>query len=207
VCYVACMARLKLKHSAKVPPKLTKREKMLGAKRKNRGELRGGAIFLPDKEHLVRMIAMKGATDDEIADQFGVSREVFQNWRKAYPSFDKALDQGRLSVDGDITYALYKNAVGYHYEEDQSTPKGGVVRVERFARGETDAQKYWLQNRRPDLWGTTTRIAGGGKGESPLGIKTENRSELIDAIVAMIAPKPDGRAKPENSSNGERVKR
>lgn len=174
----------------------------MGDRRKrNRGDAVGGAVFLPDKEHLVRMIAMKGASDDEIAETFGVSPETFQKWRKAYPSFEKALDQGRLTVDADMTFALYKSGVGYHYEEDAVTAKGGIVRVQRFARGETDAQKYWLQNRRPDLWGTTTRLAGGGKGESPLGVKVETRSELIDAIVAMIAPKPDGKAKSKESND------
>lgn len=195
------MARLKLK----MPKKAQPNKGMYGTKAKRKDRMRSS--FLPDNEHLVRMIAMRGATDDEIADTFGVSRTLFQRWRKAYPGMTKAIEDGRTSVDADMLYSLYKEGIGYKYEEEQSTAKGGVVAVSRYARPSVDAIKYWLNNRQNTHWKTAqlTRLAGGGSGEDPIGMKVESRNELIDAICAMIAPKPDGATKP--TTTDERVKR
>lgn len=188
------MARLKLKHSKKKRT-VTGRHYVPGVKRKI---THGGAVFLPDMEQQVKMIAMRGASDDEIADTFGVSREMFQKWRAAYPKFNDAVDKGRSVADANVMYALYRNATGFHYEEDAATAKGGIVRLERYARPETSAQQYWLNNRKPDEWGSTTRLTGGRKnGEDlPIGMKVESREEIIAAIVSLVYPKPDGQSKP-----------
>lgn len=165
------------------------------------------AVFLPSNEHLVKMIAMQGADDEEIAKMFGVPYEHFRAWRKMYPSFNDALNAGRLSVDAEVTYSLYKNATGFEYEEETATPKGGVVRLKKFARPNGSDAKYWLENRRPDLWRTVSTSRHTGKDdESPVGVKVETRNELIDAIVAMIVPKADGKVKPPEKE-GDRVKR
>lgn len=156
-------------------------------------------VFLPDKEHLVRMIAMKGATDDEIAEAFGVDKERFQRWRRIYPSMNTALEQGRLQVDADVVYSAYKSAVGYTYEEEQATQKGGVVTVERYAKADPSSIQYWLNNRQPLNWrsSSTKHLAGRSRedDEAVDGVKPETRDDLINAIVSMIAPKPDGASK------------
>lgn len=167
-------------------------------------------VFLPDKLALVRMIAMRGASDDEIADTFGVSRETFAKWRRAYPTMNEALEKGRLSVDADIVESLYKQATGYHYEEDAPT-KNGLVRVERYRVPDIGAIKYWLDNRQPDHWGSssTTRLVGAKKpdgSDGPIGVKVETRNEIIDAIMGLITPKPDGESRPKDAAN-DRVKR
>lgn len=164
------------------------------------------ATFLPSNEHLVKMIAMQGADDEEIAQMFGVPYEHFAAWRKLYPSFNAALNAGRLPVDAEVTYKLFEQTQGFKYTEQTATPKGGIVEVERFARPDTSAIKYWLENRRPDLWRTasTTRHAG-AKGEDPIGVKVETRDDLIDAIVNLISPKPDGKLRPDKPN--EQIKR
>ena len=192
----ACnMARLKLKHSKKKRT-VTGRHYVPGVRRKI---THGGSVFLPDLEQQVKMIAMRGASDDEIADTFGVSREMFQKWRQAYPKFNDAVDKGRSVADANVMYALYRNAVGFHYEEDATT-KDSVVRIERYAKPDTSAQQYWLNNRKPDEWGTKTSLTGGRKnGEDlPLGMKIESREEIIAAIVSLVHPKADGQSKPSH---------
>lgn len=215
------MARLKLQHGSRnrLPSRLDSKQRQQKRPRRDRGRKKrddGGIrdrppqdAFLPSQEHLVKMIAMQGADDEEIAKMFDVPYEHFQAWRKQYPSFNDALNEGRLSVDAEVTYALYKNTQGFEYEEEQATPKGGIVKVRRFSRPDTSAQKYWLENRRPDLWRTasTSRITGKND-DSPVGVKVETRDELIDAIVGLIQPKPDGKPKPTTPVNDrERVKR
>lgn len=165
------------------------------------------AVFLPSNEHLVKMVAMQGADDEEIAKMFGVPYEHFQAWRKMYPSFNVALNEGRLPIDAEVTYSLYKQTQGFHYEEETATPKGAIVSVKKFNRPDTSAIKYWLENRRPDLWrsATTSRHTGKDDDHSPDGMKLETKSELIDSIVALIQPKPDGKTKA--STGDDRVKR
>lgn len=190
--YRVRMARLKLKHGSRKPILRERGGPRVRVKDK------GGAIFLPDHEQQVRMIAMRGATDDEIADTFGVSREMFQRWRKTYPSFEKAIDQGRSKVDADMVYALYRNGTGFTYEEETTAGKDGhVVKIKRYARPDTSAIKYWLENRQPENWATTTRLTGAKKGETnPNPLAVETRNDIIASIVALIAPKPDGQTKP-----------
>lgn len=150
---------------------------------------------------------MKGATDDEIADQFGVSYETFKAWRRLYKGFDKALDEGRSSVDADVTVSLFKLTQGFEYTEETATPKGGIVEVKRYAKPEFSAARYWLENRRPDLWrsASTTRVTGRDD-NTPIGMKVESKNELIDAIVGIITSKADGASKPKPSDT-EVVKR
>lgn len=188
------MARLKLKPRTAIPEKTRRGSRV---KHKDR---RDGAFFLPNHEQQVRMIAMKGATDDEIADVFGVSREAFQKWRKLYPSFEKALDEGRSVVDADVMFKLYNATQGYHYTEETAAGKDGdVVELRRYSRPDVSAMKYWLSARKPNEWGERHVITGGkgkdGK-ELPVGVKVETRNEIIDSILSLIKPKPDGNSKP-----------
>jgi hypothetical protein len=213
--YARQMARLKLEHGSRrrIPAAMerVRKERMGKGKGAKRGAGRAQAtaerpeqeaVFLPSNEHLVKMIAMQGADDEEIARMFGVPYEHFRAWRKLYPSFNDALNEGRLSVDAEVTYALYKQTQGFEYDEQTATPKGGVVTVKKFARPDTSAQKYWLENRRPDLWrsASTTRVTGKDD-DTPVGMKVETRNDLIDSIVNLIAPKPDGKSKPEKAGD------
>lgn len=214
------MARLKLQHgsSKRLPSRLDSSRNGRGAppgngerqrKRKpgRRDEIKDRpvqeAVFLPSNEHLVKMIAMQGADDEEIAQMFGVPYEHFRAWRKLYPSFNEALNEGRLAVDAEVTYALYRNATGFEYEEETATPKGGIVTLKKQARPETNAQKYWLENRRPDLWrsASTTRHTGKDDAHSVDGVPIETRTQLIDSICALIAPKADGKSKPDKAGD------
>lgn len=196
------MSRLKLKHSVRKIPR--KKSERLVVKDRPRQE----AVFLPAQEHLVKMIAMQGADDDEIAEMLDVDPNLFQKWRKAYPSFAKALAEGRTAVDVAVTYKLFEATQGYEYEEETTAGKDGhVVKVKKFARPDVPAIKYWLENRNHNAWRTasTTRVTGKSDAD-PVGVKVETRNELIDAIVGMMVAKPDGTTKPAKIE-ADRIKR
>lgn len=148
-------------------------------------------VFLPDKEMMVRLIAMKGATDDEIEQIFMCPKGSVGKWRKLYPSFAKALENGRSNVDGDVMYAFYKNCVGYEYTEQQAV--GGkhpvVMEVQRYKPADFAAQKFWLQNRMG--YKSVEGREHSGPNGGPIGMKVENRNQLIDSILSLVHPKPD----------------
>ena len=149
------------------------------------------ATFLPNEEHLVRMLAARGATDSEMDELCGVPKGTVAKWRKIYPGFDAALDEGRTKVDGNVLFALYRNSIGYDYEEDQAV--GGkvpeVLRVTRYHPAEFNAQKFWLTNRRKQEWKARESHEHSGPDGQPIPI--DSRNGLIDAIVAMVQPKAD----------------
>lgn len=164
------------------------------------------AVFLPDKETLVRRIAAKGATDDEFETMYGLPKGTVLAWRRQFKGFDRALEQGRTQVDGDMLFALYRNGIGYEFQEEQAV--GGrnprVMEVKRYKPGEFSAQKYWLNNRLSADWRSRERLEHTGADGGPIGVRTESRNELIDAILGLIAAKPDGKTKPEKATAEER---
>lgn len=152
-----------------------------------------GGVFLPDHEMLVRLIAAKGMTDAEFELIYGLGTGTLKGWRKAYPGFDKALSEGRTAADAQVLFALFKNAVGFSYEEQQAV--GGreptVLAVKRFKPGETTAQKHWLGNRLRTDWPQVDRHELSGPGGAAIGIKTDSRNDMIDAILTLVTPKAD----------------
>lgn len=153
-------------------------------------------VFLPDCEAQVKLIAMQGATDDEIAERFGVDKDLFQKWKKAYPSFAKSIKDGRADPDIEVTQSLFKRAVGYEFKEDGLTRTGRVTPLRKHLPGDVGAIRLWLTNRQADKWRekSTTAIEGGPKGSPPVNI--ESRDQLIAGILALVHPKPDGPSKP-----------
>lgn len=164
-----------------------------------------GGVFLPDHEMLVRLIAAKGMTDAEFELIYGLGSGTLKGWRKAYPGFDKALSEGRTAADSQVLFALFKNAVGFCYEEQQAV--GGreptVLSVKRFKPGETTAQKHWLGNRLRTEWPQVERHEHSGPNGGAIGIKTDSRNDMIDAILTLIQPKAD----PERKQSAKEGKR
>lgn len=167
-------------------------------------------LFLPDYLTEVKMVAMRGLSDREIAQVFGISYDLFKKWKRNYPSFRDALEKGRLRADAEVVAALFKRATGkftlketkiIKYRDDYETLD---VRV-RYPP-DTEAIKYWLNNRAREHWQQRSAVEQSGPGGKPIEI-TANKGELIDAIVNLVKPKPDGdsdssisKAKPRNSN-------
>jgi hypothetical protein len=172
-----------------VPAKLVKkRPKRLRPKLKTK-------LFLPDYLTEVKMVAMRGLTDNEMAGVFGVPRATFKKWKRTYPSFRNALDRGRMNIDAEVIAALYKRATGkfsvphteiIKYKDDYET-----LEMQKHFPPDVDAIKYWLNNRAREHWQQRSAVEQSGPGGKPIEL-TAGKGELIDAIVNLIKPKPDG---------------
>ena len=152
-------------------------------------------IYWPDHLDHVRVIAAKGLTDDEMASFMGISETLLQSWKAYYPGLKKAIEEGRTQADADVVVALHRNAVGYEHETDEvvRTRRGAqVVTVKKYYPGETQAQKFWLQNRRKEDWNAATQLQVTGKKDSPVHVKVENKDSVINSILNLIMPRPDG---------------
>lgn len=152
-------------------------------------------IFWPDRIDHVKAIAMRGLTDDEMATIMGVSSELLASWKAYYPQLDKAISEGRMAADAQVVAALHSNAVGYTKTSDEvvRTRRGAqVVQVEKYYPAETNAQKYWLNNRAPSYWGDKVQLGGDrSPGAKAIGVKDETKHDIINSLINMIRPQPD----------------
>ena len=108
---------------------------------------------------------------EDIAATIGVARSTFDEWRKNYPEFSAALEQGEEDADIRVERALFERAIGYQHPEiklmtvslpsGMSGPGGSVVErheVTTHYPPDTAAAKFWLTNRRRKLWSDKQKI-------------------------------------------------
>lgn len=104
-------------------------------------------------------LAIKGATDQEIADAFGVSRMTINRWKKKYPEFAASLANGKKAADARVEKSLFDRCIGYEVEEEEKTidvhkdgtSKIGTIRTrKKKILPDVMAIMYWLNNRSRD---------------------------------------------------------
>lgn len=84
----------------------------------------------------------------------------------------------------------------------ERTRRGTTERVfdrETFERSRLRVQgRQWMVSRLlRQLYGDRIGLTG-SDGEGPVGVKVETKGQLIDSIIALISPKPDGQTQPNN---------
>lgn len=104
--------------------------------------------------------AMFGATEKQLAVYWGVSMPTIQLWKNTHPEFALALQQGKLKADIEVAKALYRNAVGFEYEEEVAfNYKGTIIKTMLRKQRLPDAwsEVKWL-GLRQELWRETSRV-------------------------------------------------
>lgn len=96
--------------------------------------------------------ARDGLTDEQIAENMGISRSTLNSWKDKYSDISDTLKRGKEVVDRQVENALLKRALGYRY--DEVTMENGVEtkRVTKEVMPDTTAQIFWLKNRKPEEW-------------------------------------------------------
>lgn len=101
--------------------------------------------------------ARDGLTDEQIAENIGISVRTLYRWKKQNCQICHALKKGKEVADRQIENALFKRAAGYDYEEVKEEYQNGEltkkVVTKKHIPGDTTAQIFWLKNRRPEYWG------------------------------------------------------
>lgn len=93
--------------------------------------------------------ARDGLTDEQIANNIGISRSTLAVWKKKYEDISDTLKKGKEVVDYQVENALLRNAI----------------------KGDTTAQIFWLKNRRPDKWRDKRDVEHSG------GLSVQNQYE------------------------------
>lgn len=114
-------------------------------------------------------LAIKGATNEEIAQAFGISTRTFIRWRQKHESLDKAVTEGKDIADSKVEKSLYQRAIGYKVTDtekivdlDLQTGEQKSMRVKTVEKNivpDTMAIMYWLNNRRRTQWSQRQEVA------------------------------------------------
>lgn len=109
-----------------------------------------------DKLTLLEGWAREGLTDEQIANNIGISRSTLFEWRKNNHNISNALKKGKEVVDIEVENALLKRALGYTITiNEQKVDKDGYVhdlKRDVHIPGDVTAQIFWLKNRRKQQW-------------------------------------------------------
>jgi transposase-like protein len=145
---------------------------------------------------LARKCALLGATNAELADILDVNDSTIERWMREHREFGEAVRAGRQEADADVASRLYERATGYsHAEEKIFCNAGGQVtrvRTRRHYPPNTAAAIHWLKCRQPQVWRLAAQcVALPGSASSPIAVRDETKTELINSILNLVKPRPD----------------
>lgn len=131
--------------------------------------------------------ALLGATNDQMAEFFGVAKSTFALWFKKSTEFSEAIKKGRHDADAQVVKSLYKRATGYTCREVTYEKIGSKEEAMEISReGEIEevtedmyklkvtvkeiapdpvSTFFWLKNRRPEIWRDKKEIDANLKGD------------------------------------------
>jgi predicted transcriptional regulator len=108
----------------------------------------------------------RGLSNEQIAENLGISNQSFTNYLKRYEEFADAVDKGREETEIHVENALVKRALGYNYKEVTrerklvTNPETGeeeyklvvTKSVTKHVIPDVGAQQYYLEHRAPKRW-------------------------------------------------------
>lgn len=128
-------------------------------------------------------------TEEQAAQHMAISIATFNNWKKKYPEFLTAIEQGKYEPIKKVTGSAYKRANGYDVEEPvyeyiypeenkgkkgkngkpmgrKKLPEKRIIRVNtRHIPGDPTMQKFILTNKDKKNWQESSKIEIGGQME------------------------------------------
>lgn len=150
-------------------------------------------------------LAVQGATDDEIAEAFGISVRTLHRWKKEHESFLTALTTGKDVADSKVEKSLYQRALGYEYKEveqhietDPSSGRHTITKqrvVTKQVPPDTMAIMYWLNNRTKNTgkWSQQQKVELSGSVETvDLSKLTDDQLEAIAELGVQLEAHRDG---------------
>lgn len=123
-------------------------------------------VRVQPKLALVTGWCRRGLTNEQIAENLGISNQSFTNYIKRYEDFAAAVDKGREETEIHVENALVKRALGYNYKEVTRErklvvdPESGeeeyklvvTKSVTKHVIPDVSAQQYYLEHRAPKRW-------------------------------------------------------
>jgi hypothetical protein len=125
-------------------------------------ELGRPTLYKPENAEIARRSCMAGATNQALAERFGVCRRTIDNWIATIPEFGEAVLAGREKADQAVVAALFQRATGFQQQTRKTfLYRGAGVQVDHVVDHppDTHACIFWLRNRLPEQWRENRRTA------------------------------------------------
>lgn len=119
--------------------------------------------YKPEYAERAAALCANGATEAELAAEFGVSITTLRNWKAVHGEFLAALKLNKEAADHRVEVSLYQRAMGYEHEEvDIRVVNGEIVQtpITKFYPPDTTAAIFWLKNRKPAEWRDRQEVTG-----------------------------------------------
>ena len=116
---------------------------------------------------------IRGATDEELADELGVSARTIYRWKLQHAEFCQAMDIGKEMCDKRVERSFYNRAVGYTYDAVKIFQNAGapvIVPYKEHVPPDVAAGKFWLTNRNPEAWREVSKHEHSGSVAAPTDI-------------------------------------
>lgn len=132
-----------------------------------------------------------GATDEEIADFFGINVATLYRWKHIHPAFCDALKVGKEILDDRVERSLYQRAVGYRASATKIfMPAGAKAPVYapymENVQPDTTAQIFWLKNRRGEEWRDKRELEHAGAGGGPIQTEEITDTRALARKIALM---------------------
>lgn len=97
-------------------------------------------------EKLAQLQAWKrdGLTDNEIAENIGISRSTYYAWLNKHRDISDSIKKGQEQMIVNVENALYKRAIGYEYTEKK-------VKIQENHLGSTTIREQVVKDVAPDV--------------------------------------------------------
>lgn len=132
-------------------------------------------------------LALLGMTDEEMAKFFQVDDSTLYRWDEVHPEFREARARGKEPADALVAERLYKRALGYSHDAvkifmPQGAPEPVYAPYTEHYPPDTQAARWWLQNRQGKKWQDKSAIQQLGKDGQP--VDPANIQPIINVTVA-----------------------
>lgn len=96
--------------------------------------------------------AKDGLSNEQIANNMGVSSSAFYSWKADHTEILEAIKKGKEVIDYEVENALLKRALGYDYTETHTNAYGEEMTVTKHVKPDPTSMIFWLKNRKPNEW-------------------------------------------------------
>ena len=107
-----------------------------------------------------------GLYEKQIIERLAVGKTSFEKYKREHPELAELLLRGREAQNQEVVNSLFKNATGFYYfvteavkvKDANGDERVEVVELKKFSMPQTDAAKYWLNNRDKKNWANNPQM-------------------------------------------------
>ena len=155
------------------------------------------SLYRPRYVRAAALLVANGASDADLADFFGISRDTLKWWQSRHPAFGAAVRGAKEALTPIVERNLALKAIGWEQESEKvfyDGARGEVIRVQTREQlpPDTRAAERWLQ-------------AKGGPEWQPAAQRIDHRvvvRSMSDEELAKVISDRGGEA-PEGDAEGE----